>query len=138
MAYSTNISKLSMITFQIKIKQRIPPEHHKISLQQFSQISTHLSKNQKTIRPFLNFAPEVQKIFDEHVIFSRHSKNYNHKLFILLKLLITFFIETFEALTILSITFCNLFSIFYSLFEISLQLSQIIDHIHRYDNLKYI
>ena len=60
------------------------------------------------------------------------------KFFILFKLLLIFFIDTFEALIILLIIFCNNFLIFYSLFEIYLQLSQIIDHIHRYDNSKSI
>ena len=60
------------------------------------------------------------------------------KFFILFKLSLIFFIETFEALIIFLIIFCNIFLIFYSLFEMYLQLSQIIDHIHRYDNSKTI
>ena len=60
------------------------------------------------------------------------------KFFILFKLLFIFLIDTFEAFIIILIIFCNTFLIFYSLFEIYLQLSQIIDHIHRYDNSKSI
>ena len=58
--------------------------------------------------------------------------------FTILKLLFIFLFDTFEAFIIILIIFCNIFKIFYSLFEIYLQLYQIIDHIHRYDNPKFI
>ena len=57
--------------------------------------------------------------------------------FIIRKLFFIFLFDTFEAFIIILIIFCNIFKNFYSLFEIYLQLSQIIDHIHRYDNPEF-
>ena len=48
------------------------------------------------------------------------------------KLLIIFLFDTFEAFVIILIIFCNIFLFFYSIFELYLQLSKAIDHIHRY------
>ena len=50
------------------------------------------------------------------------------------KLLIIFLFDTFESFVIILIIFCNIFLIFYSIFELYLQLSKAIDYIHRYDS----
>ena len=54
------------------------------------------------------------------------------------KLLFIFLFDTFEAFVIILIIFCNSFLIFYSIFELYLQLSKAIDHIHRYENPKFM
>ena len=55
------------------------------------------------------------------------------KFFNLFKFLIYFFIEIFESIKNITIIFGNHFLTFYSLFELYLQLSQIFDHIYRYE-----
>ena len=144
MAKSTNIPKIPQINQQIKIKQDLP-NTIKLASNNFSQNSTHLSKNPINNLTTLESRPRQQKIFDERIIFQMLFSqtvdilkitilNLFIQFFFLFRLLLIFFIDTFEALIILLIIFCNIFLIFYSLFEIYLQLSQIIDHIHRYDN----
>ena len=90
-------------------------------------------KNIRRTNHFLNvfFSITVDHIKQKHL-------NLSTKFFNLFKCLIFFFIETFESLIIISIIFCIHFLIFYSLFEVYLQLSQILDHIYRYEYIKSI
>ena len=54
--------------------------------------------------------------------------------FTILKTFIIFLFDIFESFVIILIIFCNIFLVFYSLFELYLQLSKAIDYIHRYDS----
>ena len=60
---------LPRLSNQKKTKPRRPPEHHKISLQQFFTKLNPLAKKSMNYTTKLNLVPEIQKIFDEQIIF---------------------------------------------------------------------
>ena len=85
---STNISKISQTTQQKKTKQRRPPEHHKVSLQQFFTKLNPLVKKTINSPTTLEFRPRSSKnnritnhFLNVSLFNSRYCKKYNHKTF---------------------------------------------------------
>ena len=60
--------KIPQITRQIKIKQRRPPEHHKISPQQLFTKLNPLVKKSKNNSTTLESRLKQQKLFDKEIL----------------------------------------------------------------------
>ena len=106
-----------------KIKQRRPPEHHKISPQQLFTKLNPLVKKSINNSTTLESRLKQQKIFDKEIIskmlFSRSVNIFKNTIlnllinfFIPFKLLIIFLFDSFEAFIIILIIFCKIFLIF--------------------------